>query len=680
MDNLFDCPTPNPAEISLGNGFSVTLNSRRTVAYVFRSGTLFREVAFIRKGEFRLLLTDLVQYGAKKSWIASAFKISRQTLDNNIAIREKWGIEGLFDNKRPQQIGRKADVIREERKEKKALENLQSKSEPLPLPLSYHFDEDQTIDIEIDDQPYQEEHDWAQSRYVGHFVYIITLIHQWKWLTLTQGFFGNSYKILMVLVLMAAENIRSIESLKNIRSKEAGLLLGIGKLPSKPIVWEMFSAACAKNNAVKMMREYFSHQIRAGLVSVWLWAVDGHLLPYTGKEKVHHSFNTQRKMPVPGRTAQATTDAQGRVVDYCIEEGKGNMKNNIIEVAKRWRNAHGVDPIFIFDREGYSAEYFHRLISAEISFVTWQKHVDKQAVEGIDEAKFSTNFVCNNKEYSAFEEACKMKYVDNDGAQVKFELRKVFLWNKSSNRRVCCMGWTKDKDVTTQEMAECILTRWGASENTFKHLQQRHPLNYTPGFKFSESQQQTIANPEVKEIGASIKKTKRELNAAKAKLADVKESRNSDGTIRKNSKRERLSEEIRQKQEELDALKESLKRKPERVNVGDLENYRSFKEIDNEGKYLFDFALASVWNARKLMVNWMKDFFNNENEVVDLFYAITKCHGAIKVTPAEVLVSLEPLEQKGRRSAQDSLCKKLSALEATLPTGKVLRIGVGLHS
>jgi hypothetical protein len=27
-------------------------------------------------------------------------------------------------------------------------------------------------------------------------------------------------------------------------------------------------------------------------------------LPYTGKEKVHYSYNTQRRMPVPGRTSQ----------------------------------------------------------------------------------------------------------------------------------------------------------------------------------------------------------------------------------------------------------------------------------------------------------------------------------------------------------------------------------------
>jgi len=30
-----------------------------------------------------------------------------------------------------------------------------------------------------------------------------------------------------------------------------------------------------------------------------MWFTDGHLLPYTGKEKVHYSYNTQRRRRFP---------------------------------------------------------------------------------------------------------------------------------------------------------------------------------------------------------------------------------------------------------------------------------------------------------------------------------------------------------------------------------------------
>jgi len=38
---------------------------------------------------------------------------------------------------------------------------------------------------------------------------------------------------------------------------------------------------------------------------------------------------------------------------------------------------------------------------------------------------------------------------------------------------------------------------------------------------------------------------------------------------------------------------------------------------------------------------------------------------------------LEPLQQPSRRKAQEQLCKKLNALNAFIPVGKILQIEVG---
>ncbi|MCI5137055.1 MAG: hypothetical protein D3922_01260, partial [Candidatus Electrothrix sp. AR1] len=39
-----------------------------------------------------------------------------------------------------------------------------------------------------------------------------------------------------------------------------------------------------------------------------------------------------------------------------------------------------------------------------------------------------------------------------------------------------------------------------ASENTFKHIKERHPYHYHPGFTLVESENQDIANPILKEL------------------------------------------------------------------------------------------------------------------------------------------------------------------------------------
>ena len=88
--------------------------------------------------------------------------------------------------------------------------------------------------------------------------------------------------------------------------------------------------------------------MRAGLVGMWLWFTDGHLLPYTGKEKVHSGYNTQRRMPVAGRTNLVTSDNSGRIVDFEIQEGKGDLRSYIVSLSKKWQNEFVQEPVHGF--------------------------------------------------------------------------------------------------------------------------------------------------------------------------------------------------------------------------------------------------------------------------------------------------------------------------------------------
>jgi hypothetical protein len=146
------------------------------------------------------------------------------------------------------------------------------------------------------------------------------------------GYFGCSYKIFMIFLLMTAQEISSIEQVKNVRSREAGKLLGIKRLASKPKIWECFYSASNKGLSFPVLSDYFRYQIKAGLVGLYLWFTDGHLLPYTGKEPFHYSYNTQRGIAVPGRTNMVTCDSRGRIIDFEIQEGKGDMKAYIISL------------------------------------------------------------------------------------------------------------------------------------------------------------------------------------------------------------------------------------------------------------------------------------------------------------------------------------------------------------
>lgn len=724
------------------------------IAYLYVNQELIKKTNLDDKIEVRLLVVDAVERGAKRVSLANALGISRQTIHNYVETKKFFGLEGLVNcykhsdsksmrkqrelNPAGKNGGNKAQQLAKIRKD----ELEKSDNEQKAFNFEFEFEknnEGQEQTINNTEQPFAQEHDWLKTRYAGIFSYIIVLISRWNWLRLVTGVFGGAYKIFMVFLLMAGLNIRSIEQMKNIRSREAGLVLGLKRIPSVAKIREWFYNAADKTFSLKLLKEYFRLQLLAGLVGAWIWFTDGHFLPYTGKSKVHFSYSTQRRMPMPGQTNMVSCDSDGCIVDFEIQEGKGGLRSKILSLAEKWSGSgSGPDsgsgkrplikmPVMVFDREGYGTEFFSTLVRKKIPFVTWEKYADAKELNAIDEKRFASKLTFNGTEYRFFEVKksfqFQLKSPDNtdntdntdksdkfnvssgsedsditdpsDSASIhpsisipvhRFNLRHIYIWNQSNNYRTSGLAWTStDKDtddagnesISTIDCIEAILTRWGASENTFKHIKNRHPFHYHPGFKLVKSDNQLIANPVIKEKKTLIKELKKKLKKNYKKLAKSKESFTKKGEPRKNSSKKKLEDSINKDEHDLKCLLQQKDQLPEKVDVSTLEDYTSFKRIDNEGKNLFDFVTTSVWNARKKMVNWLKPFFKQDNEVVDLFYVITNCHGWVKCTATEVIVRLEPLQQPKRRAAQEQLCRILTFLNAKTLKGKRLRIEVG---
>ena len=207
--------------------------------------------------------------GATKYLLADALNISRQTIHNYVESKKIFGTEGLLGGYNPKmgknlekqrritQTGRmqgnKAVILAEERKAKR-IENQEKQQE-----LGLEFGE---ATVPKDEQPYNSVHDWKFTRFAGVFPYIIVLINTNKWLGLVMSHFGSAYKIFLVFLLMAARNIKSIERLKNVNQKEAGLILGLNRLPHKKGVWEWFYNACNLRHSTCLCSSFFKQLLR----------------------------------------------------------------------------------------------------------------------------------------------------------------------------------------------------------------------------------------------------------------------------------------------------------------------------------------------------------------------------------------------------------------------------------
>lgn len=733
----------------LGKGYCLHLpRGPRSQGDLYYQGFLSKRVNLADKAERRILVVELLQKKISQTILSEVMNLSRQTLHNYRESYRTFGINGLLngyspsrsmseelqrrihvDKRRPGSKARELESLRSAQKaqnagatqdelawdgeaaaiyslEESAIEEALCAVQPVtevfqdgePPLIEMHLDIEQsgnqttalpslsdTAAAQVIELPYADNHDWEASRYAGIFPVLMVLISQSQWMQRLFRLFGNGWRIFLVFALMAVRNIRSVEQLKHERRGEAGRILGLKQLPGVDTLWSWFHDVAGKYRSGALLKGFFADQVRCGLVGTRLWFTDGHLLPYSGQDKVHAAWSTQRRMPMPGQTNLVTCDEQGRVVYFEIQEGLGNLRAQILKLGEYARQQSlGTMPVQVFDREGDGLEFFSELVRSRTPFITWEKNANQARLMALQADDFTHSVQMNGTDYRLLEQTRACQYqpsADPDTGTIEplhsFDLRRMVLWNLRTDHRISVLCGDADLALSPEIVVAGMLSRWGASENTFKHIKARHPYHYHPGFGVGVSEKQDIANPAIKGLGAQISTAQNGLDKLYKKFAKTQPILNQDGSERTNSLHRRLADAIAVNEAKLKQLKLDKAALPERVDVAGLSDYRSFKAIDNEGKNLFDFVTTSVWNARRQLLDLLFDGYARDNDRVDLLYAIFSCHGWIRCDAQWVVVRMEPLQQPARRYAQEHLCRKLTGLGARIPGGKWLRIEVG---
>ncbi|MEA3448631.1 MAG: helix-turn-helix domain-containing protein [Bacteroidota bacterium] len=680
MAELFENTTAQGLS-NLGNGIAV----RKTPAYVevWRNGGFL----FVRRldprettPEFRHLIVELAQdYRAQKTKLSEVFGISRQTIDNWIDFFNDEGIAGLVNSTKNKGNNHRGQGNKARELEAAHRENrINNQRGQLSL-FDIRFSGGHKIDKK--DEPYDAPVEKHDNRYAGVFAIFIILTAYFKWFNWVIGLFGSGYKISQIFVLMAAKNIRSIEQLKNIRKKEAGAIIGFKRVGSVSSVWSLFYQSATMKLSKKLIKSFFVWQMRTARISNRFWFVDGHVLPYTGGKRMHKIYNTKRRLAELGSVNYVTTDLNGRIVDFDICEGGSDLRRYLFDQQRKWEPhlKEMVTPVKVFDREGDGCKFFYQMYCLNNPFITWEKNINSKKLEAFSQSDFTEKLTVNGKEYRYMETTKDFVFEDENKEKHPFSLRRFYILNTANKTHTAGLAYNGNAQLSAEECVFGILNRWGASENTFKHIESKHPFTYRPGFKLVKSQNQTLVNPEIKAIDKKIKAYQKQYQKKCRQLADKEKKLSSNGHTRKNDTYTRIKDEIQQIKHDIDILKQQKKILPERIDVEGLQDYKSFKEHDNEGKNIFDFATALVWNARKKGVELLSGYYPFKNDLVDLFYAIINCHGKVSVNEKEIKVILEPLEQSSRRSAQIEFCKRLTQLGAKTPGKKAMVIQVAQY-
>ena len=242
--------------------------------------------------------------------------------------------------------------------------------------------------------------------------------------------YGKYSTVFYLFFMMHVNKIGSVEQLKTIFKNEFGRLIGLKKLPNLPALRSLLHEIVSINISKTVVCDYFKSQIHKGIISLWYLFIDGHFIPYTGKEKVHKNFHTQTGEMEPGQNELFIHDIEGRIVYFDIQEGKGDMLSMIIEKSKEYAPYIGnIPPLFIADKEIWGVEKF--LLLADCRFVTWEKNTDAEKINKLPDSVFSSPFKVNGIVYQVYE--TKETYKNIHGQNIS--LRRLVIWNHQSCRR-----------------------------------------------------------------------------------------------------------------------------------------------------------------------------------------------------------------------------------------------------
>lgn len=598
MSNLFD---EQETDFDLiGGGLALKKTSDKDIVHLYKNGIFIKAQPLRPAIDKRIFVVDLVErQGVNRTKLASSLGISRQSINNWVDTYRKDGSNGLVNNtkdswkKNPKRFtGNKARDLEQER--------METRQELEKQELTIDYDKETEVKEKYcahANTLYNEECDYQENRYSGSMLYLAMVISEFNFIKQLSALVGNYLWVPLMFLMMHVNDILSVEQLKTAYRKEFGQIIGVKTLANLVKIRENIWGLVGLKQASQGMTKFFKIQVIKGVVSIWRIFLDGHLVPYSGKRKIHKAHSTQRDLMMPGQTEFFGHDSGGNIVYFDIQEGRGDMVESLHQVSHLIKPYNkDIPPLVVVDRELWGVENFLSL--KNFRFVTWEKNCDKAQLAKLDAGRFSGHIELNNKNYVFYEE--KKTYHSANNKSI--ELRRIISRNADTGETFAIVS--NDTTETTKTILDSMLNRWGCSENGFKHLGTRTNMHYNPAWKIEkESEHQEILNPEYIALKKELKKKKRELTKIQKELGKKEPKLKLDGTLRKYPAREKKIVRRGIVEKEIAKINHEIAGCPERIDIRQTEA-RAFKAIDNEAKKWWNITEMIFGTAGRNYLNY----------------------------------------------------------------------------
>ena len=434
------------------------------------------------------------------------------------------------------------------------------------------------------------------------------LRHAKQYFSLPKGFYSLS-QIFILLAFMALDRIRSIEQLRYAPAGEYGKLLGLDRIPEVRTLRKKIRHLAKGEEVGQWSGELSREWMEAEPEAAGILYVDGHVRLYHGKQtKLPRRYVSRERLCLRGTTDYWVNDHIGRpffVVATPFTFGllkvlRDDIVTRLIQdvpdqPTQEELNANGLAARFtmVFDREGYSPEFFQEM---------WDNHrIACQTYHKYPKADWSESEFCEASVDMPHGHQVKMKLAER-GTRMSNGLwmREVRKRSETGHQiSVLSTDYTSDAGAIGGHM----FTRW-SQENFLKYMMEHFGIDRLIEYQTEPADEtKPVVNPAYRKLESQIK-SKAAMLARR--LASFGQTHLSEGLSEKEiakyaRKQGELKEEIGFLQHDLDQLKNQRKQTARHVALGQLPKEERFAQLAPVRKQFIDTIRMIAYRAETSM-------------------------------------------------------------------------------
>jgi hypothetical protein len=503
------------------------------------------------------------------------------------------------------------------------------------------------------------------------------------------GYYTATQVFLSLAFLMLLRKIK-LEQTDTVSVGELGRCLGLDRIPDVKTLRKRIDLFCRVTDVEEWLSLLSRDWMQADESLDGVLYVDGHVNLYYGSQtQMPKRFVSRLRLCMSGSTDYWVNSSLGEpffVVHKTINEGMIKvLQEDIIprlntDVPNQPTESElaASDNLYrymlVFDREGYSIEFFEFLAEQRIAFCTYRKNVDEDWSE--DEfTDYEVITISGETETMQLAEretilSGTRKKGENQKQVTVREIRK----KTASGHQTSII--TTNRLMTMVQIAVYMFARWG-QEIFFKYMSESFGIDsITSYFKNPVPDMSPIVNPKYRELDRQHKQITTRITNLKVKYAGI--------TLQNKEMSEREIERFTKKKGDLQMEIEDLEKQrvdiiaqkkatDKKILFKDLDENQKFTTSINERKFFLDAIKIIAYRAETALCNIIKKQMASPEQARTLIRKLYSADADIELdqTNSALIVKLHRTNHWADDKIMEYLCEQLNETETVFPATKL---------